>query len=222
MGRLVKLLTAVSVFAGPIVAAATVRSEEPSFAHTGQAQESKRIAPMSEDRFWALIGTTTAYERDPERQLATLLAGLRKLSVEEIEAYEVAFDGQMKRSYSWDLWGAAYVVHGGASDDGFEYFRCWLISKGRGVFEKVMADPDSLAEILVPNVQGVLEFERFAYVARQVWSEKTGRPRGEMPNAANMVYPNRKPSGTEFAEDTAHLAKRYPKLWRRFGTNPLG
>ena len=128
----------------------------------------------------------------------------------------------MRRSYSWDLWGAAYVVHGGASDDGFEYFRCWLISKGRGVFAKVTAEPDSLAAILVPNVEGVLEFEGLAYAARKVWGEKTGRPSNEMPNAANMIYPGLRPSGTKFDEDAAHLAKRYPNLWRRFGSNPLG
>jgi hypothetical protein len=149
-------------------------------------------------------------------------AALEKLPIDQIEAYEAAFEEQMMRSYSWDLWGAAYVVHGGASDDGFEYFRCWLISKGRGVFERVMADPDSLADIIAPNAEGVLEFEDFAYVARRVWAEKTGRPSNEMPNAGNMIYPGREPSGTNFEEDAAHLAKRYPKLWRRFGTNPLG
>ncbi len=177
---------------------------------------------MSEESFWALIGTTTAFESDPERQLAALHDALGKLSVDEIEAYEAAFDDQMTRSYSWDLWGAAYVVHGGASDDGFEYFRCWLISKGRRVFEKVTADPDSLAEMLPPKVEGVLEFEEFAYVARDVWGEKTGRPSNEMPNAAGMIYPGLEPSGAKFDEDAAHLAKRYPKLWRRFGVSPLG
>lgn len=85
-----------------------------------------------------------------------------------------------------------------------------------------MADPDSLADMLAPKVEGVLEFEEFAYVARQVWGEKTGRPGGDMPDAANMIYPGREPSGTKFDDDAAHLAKRYPKLWRRFGTNPLG
>ena len=81
-----------------------------------------------------------------------------------------------------------------------------------------MADPDSLADILVPNVEGVLEFEDFAYVARQVWGEKTGRPSNQMPNAANMIYPGLEPSGTKFEEDPTYLAKRYPKLWQRFGT----
>ena len=85
-----------------------------------------------------------------------------------------------------------------------------------------MADPDSLADILVANVEGVLEFEDFAYVARQVWGEKTGGPSNQMPNAANMTYPGLEPSGTKFGEDPTYLAKRYPKLWRRFGTHPLG
>ncbi len=32
-----------------------------------------------------------------------------------------------------DLWGAAWVLLGGASDDAFDYFRCWLIGQGREV-----------------------------------------------------------------------------------------
>ena len=92
--------------------------------------------------FWTLVDSTTALEANPQMQLAALHGALSKLSVDEIERYEVAFDSEMKRSYSWDLWGAVYVVHGGASDDGFEYFRCWPISKGKRTFEKVLADPD--------------------------------------------------------------------------------
>jgi hypothetical protein len=215
------LLTAFSALTGSMITTGTVRAEEPELARPRHPMEIKRISSMSEDRFWALIETTKAFESNPERQLASLHEALGKLSPDEIEAYEAAFDDQMTRSYSWDLWGAAYVVHGGASDDGFEYFRCWLVSKGRKVFEKVMADPDSLADMLAPKVEGALQFEEFAYVARRVWGENTGRPSGEMPNAANMIYPGREPSGTRFDEDADHLAKRYPKLWRRFGTNPL-
>jgi len=176
------------------------------------------VKPMSDDRFWSLIAATMAYERDSDRQIAALHSGLARLSVEDIEAFEASFQLQLQRSYSWDLWGAAYVVNGGASDDGFEYFRCWLISKGRRTFEKVLADPDSLADLLAPKVEGDLEFEAFAYVARQAWSEKVGRPGEEMPSAP-MLY-SREPSGTKFEENAADLAKRYPKLWRRFGSNP--
>jgi hypothetical protein len=222
MRSLATLLVALPMLTGTIVVTGATHAEEHAVAGPANRRGAIRVQPMTEDRFWTLVGTTTAFESDPERQLSALRASLERLSIEDIEAYEATFDEQMRRSYSWDLWGAAYVVHGGASDDGFEYFRCWLISKGRGVFERVIADPDSLGDILVPNVKGVLEFEDFAYVARQVWGQKTGHSSNRMPNAANMIYPDLEPSGTKFEEDAAHLAKRYPKLWRRFGTHPLG
>jgi hypothetical protein len=222
MRILESLLIAVVVAAAMVSTGSGTRAEGPAAAAPGNPHASLSVRPMSDDRFWALIGATTAFERDPGRQLAALRSALERLTVPEIEAYEAAFDQYMRRSYSWDLWGAAYVVHGGASDDGFEYFRCWLISKGRAVFEKVTADPDSLADFLAPDLEGVLEFEDFAYVAREVWGEKTGLPGNQMPNAANMIYVGLEPSGTRFEEDEAYLSRRYPKLWRRFGSHPLG
>ena len=123
----------------------------------------------------------------------------------------------MERSYTWELWGAAHVIQGWASDDTFEYFRCWLISKGRRVFERVLADPDSLADILAPDSQGDLEFEGFAYIARNVWGEKVGKPGGEMPNAASMMHFGGRPSGAPIGGNPFLLAQRYPKLWKHFG-----
>ena len=59
---------------------------------------------------------------------------LTGLTPQDVVSFELAFGHEVQRAYTWDLWGAAYVVHGGASDDGFVYFRHWLISKGRRVF----------------------------------------------------------------------------------------
>ena len=46
-----------------------------------------------------------------------------------------------------DLWGAAYLINGGCSDDGFDHFRGWLMTQGREVFARAVAEPDSLAEL---------------------------------------------------------------------------
>lgn len=170
---------------------------------------------MTEARFWAIVAESTPYEADTDKQSAVLRASLEKLTPAELEGYERIFDLLMKESYSWDLWGAAFIANGGASDDGFEYFRCWLISKGEGIFRKVSTHPDSLAEVLAKDTKGELEFEEFAYIARDVWGKKTGRDPGDMPAAANMMY-DAKPSGVPFAEDSASLKRRYPKLWARF------
>ncbi|MEQ1551751.1 DUF4240 domain-containing protein [Sphingorhabdus sp.] len=172
--------------------------------------------PLTEKNFWDLIDHSAALEANPDAQLADLRASLSGLSASQIADFERMFDESMRRSYSWDLWGAAFLANGGASDDGFEYFRCWLISKGRTVFHKVLASPDNLANLLAPGSAGDFEFEEFAYVAREAWQAKTGRDWSDMPVIANMAY-DKQPSGETFSEDPADLANRYPKLWKRFG-----
>ena len=146
----------------------------PAAAGVASAAEEEAGDVMPADRFWQVIGKTTQYQADPERQLEALRQVLRGLTVTEIEAFERAFHRQQRRAYSWDLWGAAYVMNGGASDDGFEYFQRWLVSKGRTAFEAAIADPDSLAEMIAPDPQGDCEFEQFANVASDIWKEKTG------------------------------------------------
>lgn len=171
---------------------------------------------LSKQDFWALIDHSAVLEAKPDAQLADLRASLDRLKPDQIAEFEQMFDETMRQSYSWDLWGAAYIANGGASDDGFDHFRCWLISKGRIAFETITADPDKLAGLLAPGSGGDLEFEDFAYVAREAWAAKTGRDWNGMPVVAQMAYDN-KPSGLAFSENPKDLAKRYPKLWERFG-----
>lgn len=176
---------------------------------------------MPDRFFWQIIDATTPHAADPDAQIAALRTRLQTEPADNIVAFEEAFQRQMQRAYTWDLWGAGYVAHGGMSDDGFEYFRRWLISKGQVVYERVLSHPDDLADLLVGNVEGVLEFEDFAYVASDVWRSKTGLSVDAFYELASGAFPGGDPQGTPFEEDDAHLAARYPKLWRRFGNHPL-
>ncbi|MBS0297668.1 MAG: DUF4240 domain-containing protein [Proteobacteria bacterium] len=177
-------------------------------------------AAMSDDRFWTIIDRTARFESQPDRQAEALRSELSVLTASEVAAFDATFEQQMRRAYHWDLWGAASVANGGASDDGFVYFRLWLVSKGRRAFEQTLGDPDSLADLKAsPGPDGVYEFEAFGYVARKVLAAKgigdgAGLPDGD-------PTPTR-PRGDEFKDDPAWLAAHYPKLWRRFGNHPLG
>lgn len=71
--------------------------------------------------------------------------------------------------------------------------------------------------MLASGSRGDLEFEDYAYVAREVWAAKTGLDWNDMPVIANMIYDS-EPKGQSFSEDQEALAKRYPKLWNRFGS----
>lgn len=179
---------------------------------------------MTQDRFWELIDQSSEYEAEPAHQIEFLRQLLLDLSAAELAAFERAFHREQLQAYTWKLWGAAYVIHGGASDDGFEYFQRWLMSKGRDIFETAVSDPDSLADMLADDTQGPCEFEEFAYVASSVWQEKTGinpweDSQGRFPYRGASPADN--PFGMPFKEDADFLSKEYPKLWARFGESPL-
>jgi hypothetical protein len=178
---------------------------------------------MPADQFWDIIKRAARFSDDPAAQVDALRAELRGHTAEEIKSFEVAFRRYLNKAYTWDLWGAAYVIHGGCSDDGFEYFRRWLVSRGRDVYEPALADPESLAQLEIgPGPDGVWEFEEIYYVANRIFEEKGGKGdvRDYSEPEAGLGGPE--PSGEPFEEDENHLARRYPNLWRRFGANPLG
>jgi hypothetical protein len=174
-------------------------------------------SPMPGDKFWQIVKRAAVSNHDPDAHVEALRTELRELALEEIISFEVAFRRYLNNAYTWDLWGAAYVINGSCSDDGFEYFRRWLVSRGRDVYEAALAEPDSLAQ---QDAQaGAWEFEEIYYVAVRVFKEKGGEGdvRDHAEPEAGLGGPQ--PSGEQFAEDGEHLARRYPKLWQRFGAN---
>jgi hypothetical protein len=180
------------------------------------------MTAMLAEKFWSIMERAAERGQEPDAQVKALHAALSELTLEEIISFEVAFRRYLNRAYTWDLWGAAYVIHGGCSDDGFEYFRRWLVSRGRDVYEAALADPDSLGQLdAQPGPDGVWEFEEIYYVALKVFKEKGGKGdvRDYSEPEAGLGGPD--PSGKPFEENEEHLAGRYPKLWIRFGAEPL-
>lgn len=169
---------------------------------------------MASDRFWSIIDSTVSAKTDSEHQVELLEAKLATLTPDDLVAYELALDEQLKRAYTWDFVAVADILNDGVTDDGFLYFRLWLISKGRSVFEAALLDPDSLADAsITPEPGGYYEFEALLYPAKKVWSQ-VHRNSDELPFYAGMDNFTM-PRGTEFVDDD-EVARRLPKLWQRF------
>ena len=117
--------------------------------------------------FWEIIEKGKDSD-DPESVLATQL---EELEPSEIESFQDHFDSLIDKAYRWDLWGAAYMIGGGCSDDGFIDFRYALISKGKEVYERALENPDSLSDL---GPEAELDNEAFGYVAQQVYEEIKG------------------------------------------------
>ncbi len=101
---------------------------------------------MTEDEFWEHIRATR--HADPDEHAERLTERLAKLPPEEILDFVHHWETANRRAYRRDLWGAAYLINGGCSDDVFHYFCEWLILQGRMVYEAAIADPDTLSEVL--------------------------------------------------------------------------
>lgn len=170
---------------------------------------------MTQDQFWNLIASSKAASRGSfERQAKALGQELAKLSPEEIVEFQRIFDEHTDRAYTWDLWGAAYILGGGCSDDAFVDFRSWLISMGREIYERALKDPESLADVpLGPEGGEDAFFEEFAYVAPQVYEKKTGKE--EMPDYER--HSTDEPAGEAWDEDGDDLERRFPRLSAKYG-----
>jgi len=167
---------------------------------------------MTTDTFWEIIAAAKANpDGSWDRRMETLSDLLSVLPPAEILEFDRIFSEQSVRAYSWDLWGAAYIIGGGCSDDTFTDFRAWLISMGKDIFEQALRDPESLADIKFGEGPGEEEdafFEEYACAARDVYEEKTGE---EMPDVP-IDFPEN-PTGEKWTEDD--LPERYPRLWEQ-------
>lgn len=163
---------------------------------------------MTEDEFWAFISRSREKSTECEQQASELAWLLSAQPAAEIQSFDDIFAAKRQEAYRWDLWGAAYIINGGCSDDGFEYFRCWLIGQGREVFDRAVAEPDSLADILTGDEDDV-ECEDLLYAADRAHEDLIGDP---LPPREFSGSPE--PAGRQWEED--ELDSLFPRLSARF------
>lgn len=168
---------------------------------------------MTHDQFWQIIADTCRSDPHSAEEWGTRLTdALAELSAEDIIEWNHIFDELAKQAYRTDLWAAAYHMNGGASDDGFYYFRCWLIGMGKTIYENAIADADSLADVASSAwfTEGIdAEAEIYA-AAHLAWMRVTG-------NDYNADYPARNESADLIGEiwdcdDNTEMQKRLPRL----------
>src|SRR6185369_16820881 len=104
---------------------------------------------MNKEKFWRIIEESKSDSLgDTDAQLEILRENLETLSPDEIIAFDKIFTEFYFQSYDWKLWAADYLINGGCSDDGFDYFRAGLILQGEKVFNEALSDPESLIHVI--------------------------------------------------------------------------
>jgi hypothetical protein len=126
---------------------------------------------MNNITFWQMIDDARKEAGDWEEMIEPLTKSLEKLSETEIFQWQQIFDEYQRLSYKNKLWAAAYVINGGCSDDGFDYFRAWLTAQGKDAFMGSLYDPETLADIAEGDDA---EFEDIMSVASAAYFSKHG------------------------------------------------
>ncbi|HET8646266.1 MAG TPA: DUF4240 domain-containing protein [Vicinamibacteria bacterium] len=172
---------------------------------------------MTDEAFWRLIeASRDQFDKrrvagNLDRQAQRLKELLDALESAEIAEFLSIYRQHFRAAYRWDLWGAAYVIGQGCSDDGFADFRNWLISMGRDVFTRALADPESLVSVArARDVEDVF-FEEFGYVADTILEERGENP---LQGDEDLAEPE-DPLGRKWTDDD--LPRLFPRLWAAFG-----
>ncbi len=163
---------------------------------------------MDNNTFWQLIEKSRKRAEDCEEQAENLIALLAKMPPSDIVEFDKHFHKCLDNAYRWDLWAVAYIVHGGCSDDSFEYFRCWLIGQGQIYFEAALENAESAANNIEPGEDA--DGESLLYAASQAHEEATGEE--EMPDYERARPAE--PAGTPWDEEK--VDELYPKLAKKF------
>lgn len=166
---------------------------------------------MDRNAFWKIIDEArqSVGDTDELEEVASAVTDrLKALSPQEIVSFEQHLSDLMAESYRWDLWGVAYLVNGGCSDDGFDYFRGWLLANGRERWEMAMANPELAGEWTEPDAAFC---EDMLYVAMDAYEAATGK---ELPQETLTIRRPDAPLGERWEED--QLEELYPDLYEKF------
>lgn len=177
----------VTVTYGRIGTAGRSESKEFSSNSTAEKEANKLIAEklkkgykedntlyFGESDFWNIIERTKkSSDGDCDYQADLVTELLVSHPVADIIEFANIFDQLHRKSYRSDWWGAAYLINGGCSDDGFDYFRAWVISRGQKVYYEALEHPENLMKYINEDNIGECEAESLLYSASTAYEQKT-------------------------------------------------
>jgi hypothetical protein len=159
--------------------------------------------------FWKIV--EDAYRPDSADHFEALKERLEALKWFEVVEFQARFDEAVAAANTIALWGAAHLINGGCSDDGFRDFRVWLVGRGRHPYEAALKHPDTLADILDGDPVDGFGLDM---AALRVYEAKTGMSDFyDRLDREEKDAPPPPPEGIDFDfEDEEEMRTRYPNL----------
>jgi hypothetical protein len=172
---------------------------------------------LNEDLYWEIIDKSIRNTNHQDAQEQFLIEEIAKLTPKEMVGFRLRTDMFLYKTYNSEMWCAGYIMNGGCSGDGFEYFRNWVISRGKETYYKAKENPDYLIKEVVAN-DDFYEFESFWYVALEAFQQKTGKNLYDYIDYDNFKMGEGNYQNFEFTwdeENPESMKKICPKLFEK-------
>lgn len=192
--------------------------------------------------FWEAIEKSNKYknahwsEYDIDEHLENLTLYLSRFGKERLVLFEKTLQEKLSELYTAEIAelsiilendfkteNGSYIFDSYLSDDGFIYFRCWLLLKGKEFFEDIKKDIQVFVSGKYSFNIGDCWAEGLLYVSDEAYSENhDNEDESEIRDTVDELYPenhydsmdrkmNREP------KNGAELQKMYPQLVKEMG-----
>lgn len=160
---------------------------------------------IDEQVFWEIIEQSRSISETNSDFLEILQKKLESFKPNEIKNFNKIFIIKLNELNHWDLWALAYIWRHGCGDDEFDYFKSWVISKGKEIFDNIKNMNLNFDEKILDEDP---QFEKFIYMPEKAYEAKTN----------NIMKPlkikNSKMIGNEWNE--SELINIYPTIYKLF------
>jgi hypothetical protein len=177
----------------------------------------KQVIKMNDTIFWNIIEQTRSYSKTDEEFINKLTTNIEEYDLQDISEFEAILRKLIIKADHYNVMAAEKIIQGVVSDDPFIYFRCWLISQGKQVYESAINNPDNLAQIVKKKQR--TDLEELLYVATNAYKKKTGKEEDEtfprdvcISKGLDYDMPKDPTKGKDWKEKD--LPKMYPNLWK--------
>ncbi|MEK6237327.1 MAG: DUF4240 domain-containing protein [Planctomycetales bacterium] len=168
---------------------------------------------MDVSRFWLLIADSLSKsEGDPEKQRDVLVQALTRRDESELVDFERHYFDLIARAHRWNLADAIRLISDGCSDDSFYYFCDFLVSKGERVYERTLADPESLLDDALDE-EGMWPYGemQFNQAGADAYRIQAGDPDAEL--HCDYDWPDLMPGEGIDCEDDSIVKEVFPRIW---------
>jgi hypothetical protein len=165
-------------------------------------------------KFWSIIESTgRGAGPDRRRQVRSIQKLLQALDFDELASFANHLDDFLAKAYTFDLMIAAFTVYSYLSDDTFLDFRAWLVLQGRSRFEKAVANPDTVADLVSKREVDDMHCGAFSELPTRVWLDRGGNLKLYAKKIGFMENPIVKQN---WPKDRQQFKQRYPVLYKAF------